>query len=276
MVAIVSWKSYYWDFFKEFGKECYRTWRGEMFASVLVIAFIFLINRASIDLRVGLLASGYTLATLASLHFLRTPWLLQRREERLPAAWGILGMAVGLASVVLWLYSAAWFYTSQPRVVIYPKTPDSRDIEIYGLRQQLASLREPEAPDSLRRRTMKLADEWTAYLMKKLSDKDKPPDAFPNSANPNPSEEQQKAIQKSQEFYRGIDQYYVAHFRGRFIGIVEEYKNVGVDVHFLDSAFAQFTPYLPPVGSVGEDNSILHLFRELAYHVDAKGHLIVL
>jgi hypothetical protein len=147
--------------------------------------------------------------------------------------------------------------------------------EIKQLQEQVKQLAvEPEAPDSLRKRTWALADEWTAYVTKKLADPNKPPDASPNSSDPHPSEEQQKAIQKSQEFYRGVEQYYREHFKDRFIGIIEEYKNVGVDTHFLESTFAQFTPYPVPQGGLAY-NDPLSQFRELAYHVDAKGHLFV-
>ena len=142
------------------------------------------------------------------------------------------------------------------------------------LKNRHSQLPEPEAPDSLRKRTGALADEWTAYVTERLADPNKPPDHYPNSANPIPSEEEKKAIEKTREFYGGIEKYYSAHFKNRFIGIIQEYKAVGVNTHFLESTFAQFPPYPVPEGSVALGNDALSLFRELAYHVDAKGHLL--
>jgi hypothetical protein len=90
-----------------------------------------------------------------------------------------------------------------------------------------------------------------------------------------PLQTRQQAIQRSQEYYRGVEQYYSAHFKGRFLGIIQEYKNVGVNTHFLDSQFGQFVPFPAPQGVVTYGDP-LNEFRELAYHVDAKNHLIVL
>ena len=141
---IASWTAYHWNLFKEFGRECYRTYKGEMLASLLVIGFIFLVNHAAIDLRTGLLASGYTLGTYSLWHLLRTPWLLQKRlgssEGDLHPGWGIVGMIFGLGSVVLWLYTAAWFYTIQPPVTIPIRLPDSRDAQIIELQQKVLEL----------------------------------------------------------------------------------------------------------------------------------------
>ena len=180
----------------------------------------------------------------------------------------LLLFAVG---VVITVYRDHVNYMTQ-NAKLRTKIQDQDD-KIKQLEEQVKQLVvEPEAPDSLRKRTWALADEWVAYVTKKLTDPNKPPDAFPNSSDPNPADERQKAIQKSQQYYRGIEQYYSEHFKSRFIGIIQEYKNVGVDTHFLESTFAQLTPYPAPQGGVFDP---LSEFRELAYHVDAKGHLFV-
>jgi len=143
--------------------------------------------------------------------------------------------------------------------------------------KQLASLRTPfqEPKDSLRRRTVNLADEYANWLVGSLEDKSKPPDAFPSSADPNPSEERKAAIRKSQEFYRSIEDYYFKHFKERFVGIVREYNSKGVKTGFLENDFSQRRPYIPPAGSVMEGMDPLSQFRDLAFHVDARDHLIV-
>jgi hypothetical protein len=142
------------------------------------------------------------------------------------------------------------------------------------LNAKLAAYTLPEAPDSLRRRTFKLADEFSMYLVSMLENKNKPPDAFPNSADPNPSEERKKEIQASQAYYRGIEDYYAKHFRDRFVGIVKEYENRGVRTGFLANDFAQRVPYIPQLGSVMDGLDEISRFRDLAYHVDARDHLI--
>lgn len=150
-----------------------------------------------------------------------------------------------------------------------------QDQKIKQLEEQVKKLElEPEAPDSLRKRTGTLADEWTAYITKKLADPSKPPDAFPNSADPNPSEERKKEIQASQACYRGIEDYYARHFRDRFVGIAKEYESKGVKTGFLANDFAQRPPYIPQFGSVMDGLDEISRFRDLAYHVDARDHLI--
>jgi hypothetical protein len=158
---------------------------------------------------------------------------------------------------------------------------DSQTREIEQLKSELADSKQKfeavemsEAPDSLRRRTFKLADEFTMYLAGMLDNKNKPPDASPNSADPNPSEERKKEIQASQAYYRGIEDYYAKHFRDRFVGIVKEYENRGVRTGYLANDFAQRVPYIPQLGSVMDGLDEISRFRDLAYHVDARDHLI--
>jgi len=194
--------------------------------------------------------------------------------NRLSAGWGILGISFGLGSTVLWLYTAAWFYTMQPPVTITPKVPDSRDVQILQLKEQIAKFNEPEEPDSLRRRTFKLADEYTAYWESIQEDKNRPPDAFPNSADPNPSDERKKAIQASQSYWRGIEARYTEHFKDQFVGIVKEYEYKGVRTGWLANDFARQMPQIAPPESAMEGMDQISQFRDLAYHVDAKDHLI--
>ncbi|SRR5713101_308723 len=145
---------------------------------------------------------------------------------------------------------------------------------INELNTKLSEFIQPEPPDSLRRRTVKLADEFSIYLASMLENKNKPPDASPNSADPNPSEERKKEIQASQAYYRGIEDYYAKHFRNRFVGIVKEYENRGVRTGYLANDFAQRVPYIPQTGSVMDGLDEISRFRDLAYHVDARDHLI--
>jgi len=274
-----TWKGHSWELIKEFGNECFRTWRGEVMASALVIGFIFLINRNAIDLRMALLATAYTLATMGIWHFLRIPWLLfkriEEREPKLHAVWGIIGIGFASGSIALWLFTAVWFYTMQPHVDL-SKRPDGRDERILQLRQQLDALKEPEPPDSLRHRTAKAADELYEYIIKRAEGRPQP-DAWPNSSEPTPSPERQAAIKRSQKYAQETEDYYMKHFRDRMVGIIKEYEMVGVHTRYLENDFRQRIPYIQPIGSDWEGSQLDQLtqFRDLAYHVDGHGHLIV-
>lgn len=277
----LDWGRYYWEVLKVFGQECYGTWRQELMASVLAVLFIFLIDRASIALKTGLIATAYTLGTLAVLHLIRTPWLIQRKsmqETHLHWRWGILGTFFALGVAVLWLYTAAWFYTMQPKIVMVNRTPDERDAKILMLRTQLANRGTPERPDSLRRRTLKLADEVQKYLIQRATDPNKPPVAVPDSRIPNPTEQQKEAIKKYQAYQQATYDYYFGHYRDLMVGIVKEYESKGVNTGWLESTLRQRPPYFPTDGSAAAGTAYdeLYQFRELAYHVDADDDLITI
>ncbi len=143
-------------------------------------------------------------------------------------------------------------------------------------KQENAKLPKPfkELSDSLRRRTFKLADEYTAFFVQ--VQQDKPPDAVPNSAEPSPSEERKKAMQIYKDYWQKVADQYASRFKERFVGITKEYESRGVRVGFLANDFAQRMPMIPQLGSAWEGMDEISRFRELAYHVDARDHLIVL
>jgi hypothetical protein len=75
----------------------------------------------------------------------------------------MFGIFFGLGWATLWIFTAAWFMPMQPTVIVVPGYPEGRDVQIIKLQEQLDATKEPESPDSLRRRTSKLADEFTRY-----------------------------------------------------------------------------------------------------------------
>lgn len=136
---------------------------------------------------------------------------------------------------------------------------------------QIGTMPEQERQDSLRRRTMRLADEFAAYLAK--AQENKPPDAFPNSSDPNPSEERKKAIEQSRAYYRTIEDYYFRHFSDHFVGIIREYNSKGVRSGNFEIDFDNRVPSVAEQGSFFESFDDLSRFRDLTYHVDAEDHL---
>jgi hypothetical protein len=61
------------------------------------------------------------------------------------------------------------------------------------------------------------------------------------------------------------------------VGIAKEYESKGVRVRFLENDFKQRVPGVMAIGSDWEGSSMdeLSQFRDLAYRVDARDHLIV-
>src|SRR5580700_10922326 len=66
-----KWFHYYWNLCKHFGRECYRTWRWELFASVLVGGFSAILTCGWNDFRTALLSTGLTLGCFVVWHLLR-------------------------------------------------------------------------------------------------------------------------------------------------------------------------------------------------------------
>lgn len=201
---------------------------------------------------------------------------------------GSIGIAFGGALLTWLLIIFPWQFMRAPQLVQSDAVESARTSQLEAdqsaikalqaensqLKAVIDAIKEPEAPDSLRRRTFKLADEFTTYFASVQTDKNKPPDAFPNSADPNPSDERRKAIQATQAYYQGVENYYAKHFRDRFVGIVKEYDSKGVRTGWLVNDFAQRMPAIPPAGSVMDGMDEISQFRDLAYHVDARDHLI--
>lgn len=134
----------------------------------------------------------------------------------------------------------------------------------------------PEPKDSLRRRTFALAKDVSAFVADRFEHR--PPDAWPNSSDPNPTEERKRAIKISQSYAQETQGLYEERYRDRLVGIVKEYESKGVPVRWLANDFQQRPPAIAFVGSVAEGSCVdeLYQFKELAYHVDAHDHLITI
>jgi hypothetical protein len=141
-----------------------------------------------------------------------------------------------------------------------------------------ASIPKPfkEPPDSLRRRTFRLAKEVYDFAVERAAHC--PPFAGPNSNDPNPTEERKREIKLYQDYARETENQYKERYRDRLVGIVKEYEAKGVRVHWLANDFQQRPPAIAFLGSGMEGSPMdeLYQFRELAYHVDAQDHLITI
>jgi len=143
---------------------------------------------------------------------------------------------------------------------------------ISDLKDELAAFQVPESQDSLRKRTLRLADEMSAHLSAR--ENNHPPRAYPDSRDPNPTPERQKAIEISQQYDQETLDYWMKHFKDRVIGIIREYNARGVRTGFLESAAGQRVFMMAPPGQQGDQIYEMEEFRDLAYHVDAHDRLI--
>ncbi len=97
-----KWFHYYWNLFGCFGRECYRTWRQELFASIVVFLFVALLTGGWKDFQTAIFATGLTLGCFAIWHLLRVPWLLHRSvmdEEKSPGFFASATGVIVLASI---------------------------------------------------------------------------------------------------------------------------------------------------------------------------------
>jgi hypothetical protein len=131
-----------------------------------------------------------------------------------------------------------------------------------------------ESKNSLRRRTMHLADEVYQFVVERVQHH--PPSAYPDSSDPNPSAERKQAIKLSQEYDQETQNQYMRRYRDRMIGIVREYDAKGVRTRYLENDFKQRVPGIAFIGSDWENSPMdeLSQFRDLAYHVDASDNAI--
>lgn len=134
----------------------------------------------------------------------------------------------------------------------------------------------PESPDSLRRRTLKLADDFARFRRERHDNH--PPYAYPNSNDPNPSEERKKAIALAQKYDQETLDQYNHLYRDRFVGIIREYQAKGVPVAWLENTASNGNLVWVPPGSSweGSPQDEFTLFRNFAYRVDEHDNLIVL
>lgn len=143
---------YYWWICKHFGRECYKTWRAELFASVVVVLFTFLIKRDWKDLNAALLATALTLSCFAIWHLLRAPFLLHKQilgaEEEPSAGAGIFGLLIVIGLVVGGYEMIAEMWKARPvediNVVFTTKDHPGTDAEISRLHGELEKKRKPD------------------------------------------------------------------------------------------------------------------------------------
>jgi hypothetical protein len=112
-------------------------------------------------------------------------------ESRWPRLWGVMNnrpmrLVLIVVALVMMADVIQQFRTGAEPVQSRFPSPGVPALEPIGAPP-------PESPDSLRRRTVRLADDLYVYIERRQ--RDHPPRAYPNSGDPNPSEERKKLIQ---------------------------------------------------------------------------------
>jgi hypothetical protein len=138
---------------------------------------------------------------------------------------------------------------------------------------------EPE--DSLRRRTIRLADEILEWEQDRYEHH--PAYAYPNlHDDPYPTPDRQKLIDTCLQYDRETYDQFGQKFKEQWIEIVHKYELENVKVGTLANDAEQNHPaqdasmgaQFYPSQEDGSYYSALSRFRELAYHVDNQGHRI--
>lgn len=278
------WTHLWWAILQYFGRECKKTWGAEVIAVVVGgiagagTAYLRSHGKISFSDAVvdGLISAALFFAVYIVVHLFRSPWL-ERKSEGLPPSLrdGIFGamMFVLLMAGSLFVCRLVADDLGSRITLSFPVDPGQlRALE--ECKGSLAELTKPESPDSLRRQTMKAANEVSDFLRGRFENH--PPFAYPNSNDPNPSEERKAAIKKCQEYDQQTTDIYMHKYKDRMVNIIREYHVRSVPVGFLEQSFSQQVPIWVQPGSVWEDNpqNALGQFKELAFHVDARDQMI--
>jgi hypothetical protein len=131
-----KWFHYYWNFCRSVGAETYKTWRWELFSSVVVVVFTFVLGGDWKDFRTAIGATALTLGCFIAWHVARAPWLLhksthQSEEGDLPNKWfGFLGLAAIVALVVsgICLCNTLWAARPLGTITVEIKSPSPPQI----------------------------------------------------------------------------------------------------------------------------------------------------
>jgi hypothetical protein len=183
-------------------------------------------------------------------------------------------VTVGTACLALWTF--AWFYTMQPKVIIEARLPDGRDKKIELLEQQIRNLAPFHEPkNSLRRKTVRLA----AEIDKFWNNQPPPPGGPPN--NPT-TEEEKKRTEVWLQYWRDARAAYDSHsFQEKVAELIGAYQAKQIPVGNLEYSIK----YNRMIGGVlhrGDGETppqVLCLtdtcqLRELAFHVNARDGVI--
>jgi hypothetical protein len=273
------WLYFWWAILQHFGRECKKTWGGE----VIAVAVGGIAGAATSYLRThgqtsftdalidGLITAVLFFAIYIFVHLIRSPWLERVSEGMAPSLLdGILGGGLLLslicgAILVCHLLAQDWRSELTLHAPADVGGKKSQSIIAYEeCKAQVAALTPFQEPaNSLRRRTIKLADELNRFWAVN------PIPGFPNSQATTP--EKSKEIQ---DYWATHETIYNTKYKDLILGILREYQQKGISVGWLDRAAENHMFGASPFSAPACFQDELCQFKELAFHVDARGNKI--
>jgi hypothetical protein len=138
-------------------------------------------------------------------------------------------------------------------------------VENADLRAKVASFTLPESPNSLRRKTMKLADEYLKFVRQRFENH--PP--YGNVNDKEPSEETKKMLAVDKQYDQETADLYNRLYRDRFLAIIHQYQQRSIPTGFLENLAqnGNIMWVIPGSQWEGSPSDNLNEFRDLAYHV---------
>jgi hypothetical protein len=270
----------WWAILEHFGRECKKTWSGEVIAvfvgGIAGAATSYLRTRGHISftdaLVDGLITAVLFFAIYVFVHLLRSPWLERSSEGVAPSLGdGILGSVLFLfllGGVLLICHLLAQDWHSELTLHTQPDPSELRTVE--ECKSTLASLTKPLPTNSLRHQTLELVNELNLFWVNRP--------APPQQPVQNPATDEDRARNAKWDRYWNETKvaYQSKQFNQRILGMVKKYLIQGVPVGFLEKAAEQPERYFGalPYGGFSLDtcdqymNELCQL-RELAFHVDA-------
>jgi hypothetical protein len=240
----LGWRKYYWNLFRQFGREFYRTWRREFLVSLAsaVVAGVIehLIYHSSWEsLTVAIYSAVIVLTCFALWHFIRSPWLIQKEAE-IPNSWyGFIGLAAMVGLVLGGFYLGVILYRAHPLVVDMAPAPppvpiiaaESRYFEIDPgqLKQLLTANR--AISDQMPAQSQKAARLSTDILRWFLNRMENEPRFPPSGTNGKPPtiEQNEAANYQRIKFENAVWADFVTEFGTRLGYTFEDAREVGID-----------------------------------------------
>ena len=252
---------YLWDCCKRFGAEFYRTWRWELFASLLIAVADYGITvyddpQAWKNLVVILQASAFVLGGFGVWHIIRTPFLVHRetvKGNRVSDHWGfgILGI-VALGSMGYGVYCIAHTTVRHYFVAPLPAIVFRAPLAPVIIATPSPSGRR-ESANSLRHKVWRLADEIDRFWATKRKEA------------PLPNEEQQ--MQKMMKWQAVSDREFNDKFKDKILNIVQEVEAKGITAK-VDGWFDYSVILVQNQRCLSGQE--LEGFRELGFHLEAN------
>lgn len=277
----------WWAILQHFGRECKRTWSGEVTAVVVggiagaATSYLRSGGKSSFtdSLIDGLVTACIFFGIYVFVHFLRSPWL-ERKSEGVPPslADGVLG-----AFLFCLLAAASMFICHllaqdmRSELTLHAPADEGakKSAEILALdscKANLEILTKPEPKDSLRRRTISIVNDLNLFW----NQRPVPPQPQPVQ-NPASDEDRARKAKWDRYWQEAKVAYMNRNFNERVLGIVRAYKNLGIPTGYLEQSAEQQDRLIGsvPFGGASLDNCVgfmsdLCQLRELAFHVNAE------